>query len=301
MNIRKLIRNFFGFSRAEINGFLILLPIIFIALFSEPVYRHWRSSQKRDYTTESRYLDSLVASLEERNVVTDSIQKNIGRKLFACNPNEATKDELIELGFSGMLASRIVNYRSKGGSYKIKNDLLKIYGMDSTLFDEVKPFILLPDAYQKKEFASTNFTKDERKKKPEVVRFDLNTADTSQLKSIYGIGEKLSMRIIKYRESLGGFVRQDQLKEVFGLDSIVVKKLLEKSFIDENFKRVKLNLNTSTEQELEKHPYINRNEAKAIVAYRFQHGKFTSVDGLQKIQVLSKKTIDKIEPYLTTD
>jgi len=300
MNIRKLIRNFFGFSRAETNGFLILLPIIFIALFSEPVYRHWMSSKKNDYVAEGRYLDSLVASWGERSMYTDSAQQNSDRKLFTFNPNEATKDELIELGFSGMLASRIVNYRSKGGSFKIKKDLLKIYGIDSTLFDEVSAFILLPETLKKKEFTTPNEARGIWKKAG-VVRFDINTTDTSQLKSIYGIGEKLSLRIIKYRESLGGFIRQDQLNEIFGLDSAVVNRLIKKSFVEENFQPVKLNLNTATEQELDKHPYLNRNETKAIVAYRFQHGKFTSIDELFNIQLLNKKTIDKIRHYITID
>jgi competence protein ComEA len=301
MNIRKLVRSFFGFSRTETNGFLVLFPIIFIALFSEPIYTYWRSSRKADFSAESHYLDSLVASLEKQKALTNATQYKPERKLFAFNPNEATQDELVEIGFSGTVASRIVNYRSKGGEFRTKKDLLKIYGMDSLFFSEVKPFILLPETFKKKDFTSTNFAKLPSTKKTEVVRFDLNKADTSQLKSIYGIGEKLSLRIIKYRESLGGFVRQEQLKEVFGLDSAVVIKLSENSFIDENFQYIKLNLNTATEQELDRHPYLNRNEAKAIVGYRFQHGKFTTVDELQKIQVLNVETFKKVKFYLLVE
>jgi competence protein ComEA len=300
MNLKKLVRNFFGFSRGETNGFLVLLPILLLILFSEPLYRYWVSSQKQDFTDESKYLDSLVATLDKQSPRLDSSEQQTAQNLFAFNPNETTKDELIELGFSGKLATRIINYRNKGGTFRIKNDLLKMYGMDSSLFDVVKPYMLLPDSVIKKQFASKNFI-DETKKKVVIIRFDINTADTTHLKSIYGIGEKLSLRIIKYRESLGGFIRPDQLQEVFGLDTAVVNRLAAKSFIEENFHPKKLNLNTATEEELEKHPYLNRKEAKAIVSYRFQHGKFNSVEEVQKIYLLDKITSDKIAPYLTLD
>jgi competence protein ComEA len=300
MKLKKLVRNFFGFSRGETNGFLLLLPILIIIIFSEPVYRYWVSSQKQDFTNEGKYLDSLVATLDKQSPRLNSARQPTPQNLFTFNPNEATKDELLDLGFSEALASRILNYRSKGGKFKIKRDLLKMYGMDSILFDEVKPFMLLPDSFVKKQFVSNNFT-TETKKKTEIIRFDINKADTSQLKSIYGIGEKLSLRIIKYRESLGGFIGIVQLNEIFGLDSAVVDRLAAKSFIEENFQPKKLNLNTATEDELEKHPYLNRKEAKAVVSYRFQHGRFNSVEEIQKIYLLDKTTIDKIAPYLTVD
>jgi competence protein ComEA len=298
--VKKLVRNFFGFSTVETNGFLLLIPFMLLVLFSEPLYRTWISSQLSDFSRSQKHLDSLIALSENKTQTENIFENDAERKLFFFNPNNISQNELIELGFSGVLAARIENYRIKGGNFKVKNDLLKIYGMDSILFNELKSFILLPETYAKKEFTASNFTK-ENKQKTEVVRFDINTADTSQLKSIYGIGEKLSLRIIKYRESLGGFVRQEQFNEVFGLDSAVINRLTERSFVEQNFTPLKLNINNATEQELDRHPYLNRTQAKAILTYRFQHGKFTSVDELQKIQLLDKTTIDKISPYLSID
>ena len=86
------------------------------------------------------------------------------------------------------------------------------------------------------------------KKAPE--KFDLNNADTSQLKKIYGIGDKLSMRILKYRDVLGGFVGMDQLKEVYGLDSLVINRLIENSTIQNEFQPKKININTASEKQL---------------------------------------------------
>lgn len=300
MNLKKIIRNYFGFSRVETNGFLVLIPLMLLILFSEPLYRKWIRSQSPDYSHEKKYLDSLVTTWEKNPQGSDSVKYAPAREFFAFDPNKTSKEEFQTLGFSERLAARIVNYVEKGGQFRIKKDLLKIYGIDSLLYAEVEPFISLPETYTSSAPVAP-FAKVLEKKKPNPVSFNLNTADTSQLKTIYGIGEKLSLRIIKYRESLGGFINEEQLKEVFGLDSIVIQKILKQSFIEENFSPVKLDVNTATEEALDKHPYLNRKEVKAIIAYRFQHGKFKGVDDLNKILLLDKKTIEKVTPYLSAD
>ena len=126
----------------------------------------------------------------------------------------------------------------------------------------------------------------------------MNLADTAQLKQIYGIGEKLSLRIIKYRDVLGGFVSSAQLHEVWGLDSAAIDRLKQVSFIETNFRPRMLSINNAREEEIAIHPYLSKSAAKAITAYRFQHGRFQSIADLEKVQSLDLKTIHKIEPYL---
>ena len=128
-------------------------------------------------------------------------------------------------------------------------------------------------------------------------KFDLNNADTSQLKKIYGIGDKLSMRILKYRDVLGGFVDMDQLKEVYGLDSLVIDRLIENSTIQNEFQPKKININTASEKQLSTHPYLSK-VAKAIVSYRFQHGDFKAVEDIRNVSSLNEKTVQRIIPYL---
>ncbi len=297
MNLRKLVRDFFGFSRQESNGFLILIPIMLLVLFSEPAYRSWVSSKVVTATSDNILLDSLVSSWNTQPSKQNEPTNTQKKKRFVFDPNTASKDELIALGFSGRLATRIQNYLDKGGSFRVKKDLLKIYGIDSSFYQEVEPLVLLPDSFVREErkYVSTKF---DQALQPVSVQFNINTADTIQLKKIYGIGEKLSLRIIKYRESLGGFIQHEQLSEVYGLDSTVVHKLINKSFIAQDFHPKQLNLNLATEEELDRHPYLTKKEAKAIITYRFQHGAFTTVDDLQKIQLLTAGTIEKIKPYL---
>lgn len=298
MNLRKLVRNFFGFSRQESNGFLILVPIMLIVLFSEPVYRSWISRKVVTSTADQVLLDSLTSAWQAQQIKQPATVQTHQARRFTFDPNTANRDELIELGFTGRLATRIQNYVEKGGRFKVKKDLLKMYGMDTSLYQELEPFVILPDSFAREKRKFIDAKPD--KIVPIVhVKFDINTADTSQLKKIYGIGEKLSVRILKYRESLGGFIRNEQLSEVYGLDSMVVNTLINKSFIAPDFHPKQLNLNQATEEELDRHPYLSSKEAKAIINYRFQHGTFSSVDDLQKIQLLTSGTIEKIKPYLT--
>jgi competence ComEA-like helix-hairpin-helix protein len=192
----------------------------------------------------------------------------------------------------------LINYRNKGGRFIIKKDLLKLYGFDETLYQRVHPYISLPEQITATEFPSVQPSKKLNKEK---VQIDINVADTAQLKRVYGIGGKLSERIVKYREKVGGFISIDQLREVYGLDSTVVEEVKKDFFISPDFQPKRLKINVAKQEELDAHPYINRALAKNIVAYRFQHGNFTSFDELGKVQLMKEATLQKLKPYISFD
>lgn len=298
-NLKRWIRNFFGFSRSQTNGFVGLLVIISFALFSKPAYHAWVASRPLDFSNDRKVLDSLTLMWEKVNMEKGKIpmDEDIAKRLFKFNPNSVTEDELQALGFSAGLRKSLLNYRSKGGQFRVRSDLKKLYGMDSAFYKSLYPFIQLPEmtSYSKAILEEKN----EIKKKP--VAFNLNEADTSQFQQVYGIGPVLAKRIVKYRERLGGFVRNEQLHEVYGLDSVVIKKLLSSSFLPDNGSLRKLNINTADERLLSSHPYFSKKIAKVIVSYRFQHGNYQSVDDLRKITILEDKFVDKIYPYLTVE
>ena len=93
----------------------------------------------------------------------------------------------------------------------------------------------------------------------------------------------------------------NQLNEVYGLDSSVVSRLREKTFIEAQFAPTRLKLNHSSEKELAVHPYLSKEIARAITAYRFQHGAFTSLDDLNNIKLLDEKTLQRMKPYVTLE
>lgn len=293
--IKRWLTHTLGFSHAQTTGFLVLLPLIFLIIFSSTIYRSLQPKHLLDQTAANKKLDSLIAVWESK---VDTIRIEEKKSLFAFNPNTATKEELLSLGFTTSLASRLLNYRSKGGVFRKETDLLKLYGMDSMLYSQLAPFIQLPSG----EIAAKNYPPKQKAfvaTKREFTRFDINEADTTQLKAIYGIGSKLATRVVRYRSSLGGFISTQQLYEVWGLDSIVVNHLIQASFIDLHFNPTTLKVNKATEKELATHPYLSKTIAKSIVTYRFQHGKFSSPSDLEKVQTLDMRTIQKIAPYLS--
>lgn len=294
-NLRYRIRNFFGFSRTQTNGFVALLVIISVALFSKPVYHAWISSRPVDFSKERKTLDSLTAQWElqkkEANHIPPAEESTVA--FFEFNPNTVTEDELKALGFSERVKKGLLNYRAKGGVFRIKSDVKKLYGMDSAFYRNLYPFIQLPE-----KIAHENPTSESKK---EITAFDINEADTTQFKQIYGIGPILAKRIIKYREELGGFIKNDQLNEVYGLDSVVINRVLKSSFLAADFIPRKININTADETVLSSHPYFSKKMGKAIVTYRFQHGNYRAVDDLRKIDLMDKKVIDKIYAYLTVE
>jgi competence protein ComEA len=285
-----------GFSRSQANGFLIFLPLVMLIVLSEPLYRAWVVRHPADYSEDIKILDSLVALWPA--VPSDSaveFSRPISKKK-PFNPNTASMTDFTELGLPETLAGRIISYRKKGGRYNSLADLKKIYGMDSSTLANIEPYLT---------FAKHAVVANEPEKRairpfhPEAVsKFDLNTADSVQLKNVKGIGSKLALRIIKYRDALGGFLSSDQLVEVYRLDTAVVKELKRLSYIAPDFVPLKINVNTSSEQELSRHPYFQKKEASAIVAYRFKHGKFNSLSDLAAIKVLDTASIRKIIPYL---
>jgi competence protein ComEA len=296
--LKAWLRFLFAFSRTETNGFLILIPLMFLILFSEPLYRAWFTGRERNTDQDKKQLDSLIATWEWDK--KDSV-KEIPSKFFRFNPNTTTEADFTLLGLNPFTSKKIIKYRLAGGTFKIKHDLFKIYGIDSAWVKTRYPYIDLPEKLESKKLSPKNEQAQNFKVKTELIRFNLNEADTTQLIAIYGIGTKLATRILKYRDKLGGYITMDQLKEVYGLDSAVVGRLREKTFITERFTPTRINLNQSTEKELAVHPYLSKEIARAITTYRFQHGAFTSLDDLNNIKLLDEKKIQRLKPYFTLD
>ena len=293
-SLRRWIRDLFGFSANEINGFLILLPLATVLMLSEPAYRWWLVSQERTYSVSDQALDSAILTWKTRS---DTVLKE--RRLFPFDPNTATEEQMVALGFDNHSTKRIAAYRQKGGVFRTKSDLQKIYDLDSTLYKQLYPYIALPVHYK-----ATSANRLRHKKaalsENEAVeqQFNINTADTLLFKTVYGIGSRLAGRIVKFRSGLGGFVRLTQLYEVYGLDSAVVERLLRVSFISADFQPEKLNINKATEDELSHHPYIRRHLARQIVRYRFQHGDFHDANDIKKLWGLEDYELERLLPYL---
>lgn len=122
---------------------------------------------------------------------------------------------------------------------------------------------------------------------------DINTADTTQLKRVYGIGPVLAKRIVKYRAYLGHFVAMEQLEDVYHLpDSVYVK--LQKRFTLDTLNLNRISINSASERDLLSIPYLSKEEVRWVLAVRKARGSFSSKEELTNLFI---KTLNK-KPFI---
>jgi len=134
----------------------------------------------------------------------------------------------------------------------------------------------------------------------EQINIEINSADTSMLMQLKGIGKVYSKRIVKYRNILGGFYKKEQLLEVYGIDRERLANFENNISVDTSFIK-KINLNNTEFKEMLKHPYLSYDVVKSIFNYKSKEGSFINVKDLIVKQVIDSLLYLKVEPYLTVN
>lgn len=127
---------------------------------------------------------------------------------------------------------------------------------------------------------------------------ELNSADSFLLKSLPGIGNVLSSRIVRYRNLLGGFVTVNQMEEVYGIDSLLAAGLEPLLFTDTTLVRP-MDINRADYGDLLRHPYISEIEASLIIHYRKTVGVIESISELLVNRIIEPARFWRVYPYLT--
>ena len=205
------------------------------------------------------------------------------------DPNTTSYDTLIKVGFSSSQAKNLMKYREKGGRIFSETDLMKIYGIDSIFYNSVKHLIQI----QKNTFNSTVSIKSE---KPLII--DINSADSLALVKLPGIGPVFAIRIIKYRNLLGGFYKKEQLLEVYNFKPETYAIVEPYIFVDTVYIN-KIRINFASYNELIRHPYLNKEQVNSILQYRNKHGAFVNIKSIEGLSGFNTVDYNKIEYYLT--
>jgi competence ComEA-like helix-hairpin-helix protein len=225
---------------------------------------------------------------------------------FLFDPNEIDKEELVLLGFSSKNAATIENYANKGGRFRKPEDLYKIWGIDSLLVNELLPFIRIKNTetnHGKREKSGMKLNPDDYGnwhllKYNEQKPVELNSASEKELEKLWGVREKLAVKIVNYREQLGGFVHPYQLLEIYGIDSIFFEKN-EYRITLKNKEIQQIKINQEDRENLQKHPYISWKLAETLVNNRKHHGPFTEIKDLSRIVSIKEEQINRLKPYLS--
>lgn len=290
-------------SKSRYRGTMLLAAAIFLVGMMNFLIHQYRLEPfpEPNRETEIRLLDSLLAQLhhpaENYREKENRSEGSPETTLRPFNPNTIERADWLQMGLPLRAFESLERYRKKGGVFRSSEQVYKIPHLSRELAQGLEKLVR-PDTG-----STVALRKDKREKKPKVPAepFDLNLADSLQLRSIFGIGAKTAARILKYRSDLGGFIRKEQLYEVWHLDSLVAEELMDQCFISQPPVIRKINPNKAGEEELMTHPYIRKGLGRLIVRYRKQHPHYTKAEDLLGIRLFRPEQLEKLRPYLSFD
>jgi DNA uptake protein ComE-like DNA-binding protein len=318
--MRKILTNYFFYSKSERNGVMVLAILSLIALVIPKFFSVYQNSAKAiDYSvfeTEILAFQNSLAPSKEDEAIS---QANHESQTFSFNPNTASINDFVKLGLSPKVANIINHYREKGGKFYKKEDLKKIYGLSPSDYDRLESFINI----ENEPYGSGKYKEiPPQYNVPLVVNlmpFNPNTATENELLSL-GIEKKVVNNVLKYREKGGKFYKKEDLKRIYNFSEIDFLRL--ENYIqltdsqkntDYDFEKVKkaglekskpllppsiIDVNKATQVEWLQLRGIGSIFANRILEQREKLGGFASLEQLKEIHGLPDSTYHHITPYL---
>ncbi|MGS2763900.1 ComEA family DNA-binding protein [Sinomicrobium sp. M5D2P9] len=281
----------FRFDKKERSGifFLLLLILLVQGIYFASGFLFTAKGQEdeEDALTGFRAkMDSLRALQGKRDTV------------YPFNPNYLSDHRAYMLGMSVAEIDKLHAFRETGKFVHSASEFAEVTGVSDSLLHQMAPYFRFPDFVKKQQARRAGLS--ERPVAKNEIKKDINRATAGDLKSIPGIGEKLSARIVKYRDLLGGFFLDAQLYEVYGLDSVTVQRIMGRFEVVELPGIKKLDINSASRKDLASLVYLSWEDAGKIIAYRTKVDTIKSVDELRKIEDFPGEKIERIKLYLAT-
>ncbi|HEY0175590.1 MAG TPA: helix-hairpin-helix domain-containing protein [Pedobacter sp.] len=296
--MRKWLNIYFGFSKREYNGLLVLIILLAVITAIPSVYRIIVPEQD-DLAAESAAIKKLsVVEAEIKRSGYNKYRGTVNPVLFKFDPNHTSLSGWQSLGLSARQAAVMIRYVIKGGRFRKKEDLQKMYMVSPEMYKKWASYIQI-DPGDTAVFTS-KFKHPVFPVRHETVIVSLNTADTLALDAVKGIGPAFARRIVKYRERLGGFYKKEQLLEVFGLDSLKYREIKDQLSVDGTSLKL-IHINTAVFEDLQHNPYLSFKQINAVIQFRKQHGNYSNIADLKKVAILPAETIEKLAPYISFD
>jgi competence protein ComEA len=299
------LKEFFIFTGKERNGIILLLILLLLVMAIDLVLPYVIPVRQYD-------MASWIAAAEKFYAV-DSLPPADQARPFegTIDPNAPDPGELIRAGIPEGVAANWVKYLKKGGHFRKKEEVLRLYGMTDQLYAGISAHLrlkerivpvakkmspngspgIIPRPTEKAELPGAG--REQVKRQLQAV--DINSADSSQLESLPGIGPVLASRIIKYRKILGGYYDVAQLKEIYGMTEELWLKSAPSIAVDTSGIR-RMDVNFLSLSELGRHPYVGYRQAKKIIKLRDSSGKLNHAGELASI--FSADSLQRLLPYL---
>ena len=274
----KKISEYFTFSREQRKGIFALLGIII--LLQTLYFFGDFGVLRKEFPEEQKWL-SLQSQMD-----SIKMEKKELPKIYLFNPNFITDYKGYKLGMSVQEIDRLLAFRKENKYVNSSKEFQTVTQVSDSLLKAIAPFFKFPDwVNNKKQYKAYEKYSDKAfAKKEKIVFIDINKATKEDLIKIYGIGEAISLRILKQKESIGGFVSMEQMKDVWGLSPEVIENL-NKYFevkVMPDFKKIAIN--NASLKELSQFSYFKYTLAKEIVTYRSMNGDIKNIEDLTKIK-----------------
>ncbi len=291
--IFKTIKKYFIFSREQRTGVLLLFSIIIVL---QLIYFFVDFSSLSKTSTEKEQWLSIQSEI-------DSMKKEKADyvpKIYPFNPNFITDYKGYKLGMSVSEIDRLFAFRKENKYVNSPQEFQAVTKVSDSLLNTISPYFKFPDwVNNKKQFSAyKKYPNSAFAKKEKMVVIDINQATQEDLIKIYGIGEAISVRILKFKESLGGFVSMEQMNDVWGLSPEVIENLNTHFKVSAMPTVKKIDINNASIKELSLFPYFKYPISKNIVTFRSMNGDIKNSEDLTKIKGMSSDKAKIIVLYL---
>ncbi len=279
----------FWFSKRQRNGvFFLMITIVFLEV-------GYYVQKSRTLETSQPFVIPIAYQKQLDSLKQQNQQSAFKRYPF--NPNYISEGKAYQLGMSFESYTRLTNFRAQGKFINTAKQFQEVTQISDSLQAAVSPSFKFPA------WVTAQKKSPKKSKLPtiKVSTTDLNKATENDFKSIRGIGDRLAQRIVSYRTSLQGFSYNDQLYEVWNLDTTVVQKALAVFSVQEKPVIQKININTASFKEVLALPYIDYKTCKLIFNYRDEVAEIQSLTELTNIEDFPLQKYDRIVLYLLAE
>ena len=278
------------YSKSQRIGIILLFGLIVLCQ-SFYVIHDFKSEELN--TAEARKWlahQSVVDSLKSQSY-------NVKPTIYPFNPNFITDFKGYKLGMSVAEIDRLLAYRKQNKFVNSAAEFQAVTKVSDSLLNAISPYFKFPDWVNNKKEYTTSTAKPTFNKPEKIVVVDINQATKADLMKVYGIGDKISDRILEYKNKLGAFVSMEQLDDVWGLSPEVIAKLNQNFEVKSTAGIQKININNASIKELSQFPFFKYTLAKEIVVFRSMNGDIKTED-LSKIKGFPVDKIKIIALYL---
>lgn len=285
-----LLQTVLSYSKGQRIGIVMLFLIIVLCqgfyLITDFKVKESFGKEKEQWLLNQNVIDSLK--------VQDKGYKPV---IYPFNPNFITDFKGYKLGMSVDEIDRLLAYRKQNKFVNSAAEFQAVTKVSDSLLNAISPYFKFPDWIKNSKIYQKGFEKNEFQNTAKIPIIDINEASKEDLMRLYGIGDKISDRILEQRAKFGGFVSMEQMEDVWGLSPEVIANLNKYFVVKSAAKIRKININNAPVKELAQFPFFRYALAKEIVIYRSMNGD-VKIEDLSKIKGFPVDKIKIIALYL---